>query len=128
MFEDVDDMTLEIEHWDDLKAQQGYETVWSCSHKALCPLEQQIFSNKSVWPPSTVISELGETFEDTKYETFTCMAKDGTVGGLWAAAESCYKQARIALGDWHYFVEDFEVSEDGTLELVTGLPKKKVDK
>ena len=28
-FEDVDTMTLEIEHFDDLKAQQGYKTVWS---------------------------------------------------------------------------------------------------
>ena len=35
VFEDVDDMTLEIEHWDDLKAQQGYETVWSL-FQALC--------------------------------------------------------------------------------------------
>ena len=45
--------------------------------------------------------------------------------GFGALAESCYKQARIALGDWHYFVEDFEVSkEDGTLELITGPQRK----
>ena len=28
-FDDVDEMTLEIEHFNDLKWQQGYETVWS---------------------------------------------------------------------------------------------------
>lgn len=118
-FEDEDEMVLEIEHYNDLKQQQGYETTWSLG-SGMMTLDQKIFSNKPRLVTYKVISELGETFEDTKYETFTCMAKDGTVGGLWAAAESCYKQARIALGDWHYFVEDFELQSDGTLELVTG--------
>ena len=45
---------------------------------------------------------------------------DGTVGELWKAAESCFQQAKLAIGDWHYFVEDFEVQEDGSLSLVTG--------
>jgi len=83
-------------------------------------LEQEIFTNKPRIVSYKVISELGDTFEDTKYQTFTCMAKDGTVGGLWAAAESCFKQAKLALDDWHYFVEDFTVLDDGNLELVTG--------
>ena len=48
------------------------------------------------------------------------MAKDGTIGGLWEAAESCFKQAQLALDDWHIYIEDFEVQDDGTLELVTG--------
>lgn len=118
-FEDVDDMTLEIEHWNDLKEQQGYETVWSL-FQGIMPLEQEIFSNKPRTVNYKVISKISENFADTEWQTFTCMAKDGTVGGLWAAAESCFKQARIALGDWHYFVEDFEVNEDGSLELITG--------
>lgn len=118
-FEDEDQMILEIEHYNDLKAQMGYETTWSL-FIGMRDLDQKIFSNKPRLVTYKVISELGDTFEDTKYETFSCMAKDGTVGGLWAAAESCYKQARIALGDWHYFVEDFELQKDGTLELVTG--------
>jgi hypothetical protein len=118
-FEDVDDMTLEIEHWNDLKWQQGYQTVWSL-FQGIMPLEQEIFTNKPRIVSYKVISELGDTFEDTKYQTFTCMAKDGTVGGLWAAAESCFKQAKLALDDWHYFVEDFTVLDDGNLELVTG--------
>ena len=28
-FDDVDEMTLMFEHFDDLKAQLGYSTVWS---------------------------------------------------------------------------------------------------
>ena len=89
-------------------------------YQGIMPLDQQIFSNKPRMVTYKVISEMGECLADVKWETFTCMAKDGTLGGLWAAAESCFKQARIALGDWHYFIEDFEVQEDGSLELVTG--------
>ncbi len=118
-FDDVDEMTLEIEHFDDLKWQQGYETVWSMQ-TGIMNLDQQIFTNKPRLVTYKVISEMGECLADVKWETFTCMAKDGTVGGLWAAAESCFKQAKLALGDWHYFVEDFEMQDDGSLELVTG--------
>lgn len=118
-FEDVDDTTLEIEHWNDLKEQQGYETVWSL-FQGVMPLEQEIFSNKPRIVSYKVISHLSDNFVDTEWQTFTCMAKDGTVGGLWAAAESCFKQAKLALDDWHYFVEDFEVQDDGSLELITG--------
>ena len=118
-FDDVDEMTLEIEHFNDLKWQQGYETVWSLQ-SGIMNLDQQIFTNKPRLVTYKVISEMGECLADVKWETFTCMAKDGTVGGLWAAAESCFKQAKLALGDWHYFVEDFEMQDDGSLELVTG--------
>ena len=52
--------------------------------------------------------------------TFTAVAEDGSVGALWKAAESCYQQAKLAIGDWHYFVENFELQEDGSLSLVTG--------
>ena len=118
-FEDVDAMTLEIEHYNDLKEQQGYETVWSMN-SGIMDLEDMIFSNKPRIVSYKVISHMGDTFDDVEYQTFTCMAKDGTVGGLWAAAESCFKQAKLALADWHYFVEDFTVLDDGNLELVTG--------
>ena len=118
-FDDVDEITLEIEHFNDLKWQQGYETVWSLQ-SGIMNLDQQIFTNKPRLVTYKVISEMGECLADVKWETFTCMAKDGTVGGLWAAAESCFKQAKLALGDWHYFIEDFEMQDDGSLELVTG--------
>ena len=47
------------------------------------------------------------------------LAVNGTVRELWRGAESCFQQAK-AKGDWHYFIEDFEVQEDGSLELVMG--------
>ena len=58
--------------------------------------------------------------DDVTWITFTAVAENGTVGALWEAAESCFQQAKLAIGDWHYFVEDFEVQEDGSLSLVTG--------
>ncbi len=119
VFEDVDAFELEIEHYNDLKWQQGYETSWSMDN-GIMDLDQAIFTDKPRIVSYKVISQLGDTFDDTEYQTFTCMAKDGTVGGLWAAAESCFKQAKLALGDWHYFIEDFTMQDDGNLELVTG--------
>lgn len=49
----------------------------------------------------------------------SALAADGTVRSFWAAAESCYQQAK-AQGDWHRFIEDFQVQEDGSLELWMG--------
>jgi len=118
-FEDVDAFELEIEHYNDLKWQQGYETSWSMDN-GIMNLEDAIFTNKPRIVSYKVISHMGDSLADVEWQTFTCMAKDGTVGGLWAAAESCFKQAKLALGDWHYFIEDFTVLDDGNLELVTG--------
>ena len=66
-FEDEDEMVLEIEHYNDLKQQQGYETTWSLG-SGMMTLDQKIFSNKPRLVTYKVISELGETFEDTKYD------------------------------------------------------------
>ena len=109
----------EMDHFDELKAEQGYETVWSIE-TGIVPLDHKIFTNKPRVVKYKVIKEMGATFDDVTYETFTCMAQNGTVGALWTAAESCFKQAKLALGDWHYFIEDFEVQDDGSLQLVTG--------
>ena len=109
----------EMDHFDALKAEQGYETVWSIE-TGIVPLDHKIFTNKPRVVKYKVIKEMGATFDDVTYETFTCMAPNGTVGALWTAAESCFKQAKLALGDWHYFIEDFEVQDDGSLQLVTG--------
>tara|TARA_B100000902_G_scaffold247458_1_gene234168 strand:+ start:59 stop:469 length:411 start_codon:yes stop_codon:yes gene_type:complete len=119
LFEEVDQWELGMEHFDDLKAEMGYETVWSM-HDGPMPLEQKIFTNKPRLVTYKCIKELGRNFDDTVWQTFTCMAKDGTVGGLWAAAESCFKQAKLALDDWHIYVENFELQDDGSLELITG--------
>ena len=109
----------EMDHFDELKAEQGYDTVWSIE-TGIKPLDHAIFTNKPRLVKYKVIKEMGATFDDVTYQTFACMAENGTIGGLWRAAESCFKQAKLELGDWHYFIEDFEVQEDGSLSLVTG--------
>ena len=43
----------------------------------------------------------------------------GSVRDLWAAAEELFQQAKAA-GDWHYFIEDFKMQDDGSLELTMG--------
>ena len=118
-FEDVDAFELEIEHFDDLKAELGYDTTWSMGSGVMA-LDQKIFSDKIRVVTYKCIAEMGDTMDDVTWMTFTAVAMNGTVGELWKAAENCFQQAKAALGDWHYFVEDFDVQEDGTLELVTG--------
>lgn len=117
-FEDVDTMTLEIEHYNDLKTELGYDTVWSM--EGVMPLDQAIFTYKPRVVTYKCIKEMGATMDDVTYITFTAVAENGTVGALWKAAESCFQQAKLAINDWHYFVEDFDMQDDGSLELVTG--------
>ena len=117
-FEDVDAMTLEIEHFDDLKAELGYDTVWSMGEGAMA-LDHKIFSDKMRVVTYKCIAEIN-TMDDVTWMTFTAVAMNGTVGELWKAAENCFQQAKASLDDWHYFVEDFLTNEDGSLDLVTG--------
>ena len=118
-FEDVDAFELEMEHFDDLKAELGYDTTWSMGSGVMA-LDQKIFSDKIRVVTYKCIAEMGDTMDDVTWMTFTAVAMNGTVGELWKAAENCFQQAKAALGDWHYFIEDFDVQEDGILELVTG--------
>ena len=119
VFEDVDAFELEMEHFDDLKAELGYATTWSMD-SGIMNLDQAIFTDKPRVVTYKCIKEMGATMDDVTWITFTAVAENGTVGALWKAAESCYQQAKLAIGDWHYFVENFEVQEDGSLSLVTG--------
>jgi hypothetical protein len=66
------------------------------------------------------IKEMGATFDDVTWITFTAVAANGTMGELWKAAETCYQQAKLAVGDWHTFIEDFNMEDDGSFTLVTG--------
>jgi len=119
-FEDVDAMTLMFEHFDDLKAQQGYQTVWSMSDTAM-PLDFEIFTNKPRKVTYKCIESMGDTLDsEVTWIEFSSMAVNGTVGELWRAAESCFQQAKAAVGDWHIYIEDFEMQDDGSLALVTG--------
>ena len=118
-FEDMDEMTLMFEHFDDLKAQQGYKTVWSMSDTAL-PLDFAIFSDKQRIVSYKCIKSMSNSGHGVEWQTFTAIAEDGTIGALWKAAENCFLQAELALDDWHIYIEDFEVQDDGSLSLVTG--------
>ena len=118
VFEDVDAFELEYEHYSELKAELGYDTVWSMD-SGIMNLDQKIFSDKARVVTYKCIKEI-KSMDDVTWITFTAVAENGTVGALWKAAESCFQQAKLAIGDWHYFVEDFEVQEDGSLSLVTG--------
>ena len=118
-FEDVDAFELEMEHYDDLKAELGYETVWSMD-SGILNLDQKILTDKARVVNYKCIKNMSNSGHGVEWITFTAVAEDGSVGALWKAAESCYQQAKLAIGDWHYFVENFEVEEDGSLSLVTG--------
>ena len=118
VFEDVDAFELEYEHYSELKEELGYETVWSMD-SGIMNLDQAIFTDKARVVTYKCIKEI-KSMDDVTYITFTAVAENGTVGALWKAAESCYQQAKLAIGDWHYFVENFELQEDGSLSLVTG--------
>ena len=118
-FEDVDAFEIAMEHFDELKAELGYETVWSMD-SGIMNLDQNILTDKARVVTYKCIKEMGATMDDVTWITFTAVAENGTVGALWKAAESCFQQAKLAIGDWHYFVENFELQEDGSLSLVTG--------
>ncbi len=110
----------ERNHYDNLKAQLGYETVFDLNIGGCQPLDFKIFSDKPRKVTYKIIDRMGETFDDVDWVTFSSVAKDGTLGALWAAAEDCFQQAKENNGDWHIYVEDFEVQDDGTLSLITG--------
>ena len=118
-FEDVDAFELEYEHYSELKAELGYDTVWSMD-SGILNLDQKILTDKARVVNYKCIKNMSNSGHGVEWITFTAVAEDGSVGALWKAAESCYQQAKLAIGDWHYFVENFEVQEDGSLSLVTG--------
>ena len=119
VFEDVDAFELEMEHFDDLKTELGYDTTWSMD-SGIMNLDQAIFTDKPRVVTYKCIKEMGATMDDVTYITFTAVAENGTIGALWKAAESCFQQAKLAIGDWHIYIENFDVQEDGSLSLVTG--------
>ena len=118
-FEDVDAFELEMEHFDDLKTELGYDTTWSMD-SGILNLDQKILTDKARVVTYKCIKNMSNSGHGVEWITFTAVAEDGSVGALWKAAESCYQQAKLAIGDWHYFVENFELQEDGSLSLVTG--------
>ena len=110
----------ERNHYDNLKAELGYDTVFDLHIGGCKPLDFKIFSDKPRKVTYKIIDRMGDSFDDVDWVTFSSVAKDGTLGALWAAAEDCFQQAKENNGDWHYFIEDFDLQDDGTLSLITG--------
>ena len=107
-------------HYNNLKDELGYETVFDAMD-TVKPLDYKYFTDdKPLMITYKVIKELGDNFDATEWVTFTAVAKDGTLGELWKAGESLFQQAKLALGDWHYFIEGFDEADDGSLEMVAG--------
>lgn len=93
------------------KEELGYETVWSMYDGALT-LESEIYN----YMPRLVQYKF-KIDGETHWTTAT--AKNGTVGELWAAAEEAYVKAS-KMGDWHYFIEDLTIEDDGSLTMTMG--------
>ena len=115
-----DTFIQERNHYDNLKSELGYETVFDAI-EGIKPLDYKYFTDdKPLMITYKVIKELSPSFDATEWVTFTAVAKDGTLGELWKAGESLFQQARLAVGDWHIFIEGFDEADDGSLEMVTG--------
>jgi hypothetical protein len=117
-FEDVSQEVLDNEIMEETmdyfyakKEELGYETVWSIYDGALT-LESEIYN----YLPRLVQYEF-KIAGETHWATAT--AKNGTVGELWAAAEEAYVKAS-KMGDWHYFIEDLTMEDDGSLTMTMG--------
>ena len=121
VFTDVDADTLSMEYWNDMQTELGYETVWSMWE--FSDIDQNIF-NEGVKRICYRFYDQASTVEELQNNTakeieVSAFAPSGSVRDIWRAAESCYQQAK-QLGDWHVFIEDCEVREDGSYELWMG--------
>ena len=104
-----------------VKEALGYDTVWSMYEFE--NIDQNIFKEgakricyKFYAKDATVEELINDTAEMIEVSS---NAANGTVRELWRAAESCFQQAKVQ-GDWHKYIEDFEMREDGSFELVMG--------
>ena len=103
------------------RAAEDYATEWSIyevdnvDDKMLSDKVRRVFY-RFYAKDATMEQLMNDTAQIIEVSSF---ANDGSVRELWRAAESCYQQAK-ALGDFHYFIEDFEMHDDGSLEMAMG--------
>lgn len=120
MFQE-EQVTEKIRYWGEQQDALGYETVWSMwewtdiDQNILKPGVKRVCYTFFA-QDATVEELMNDTAERIEVSAF---AADGSVRELWRAAESCYQQAK-AQGDWHKFIEDLELREDGSWELTMG--------
>jgi hypothetical protein len=122
---DYDQFTVTMNHFDAIREELGMSSVWSMYDGGPQSSDYTIFTDKIrkvtynyVRSDSTTEELMADLADGGKRSTaqVSSFAADGTIKSLWAAAESCIKQSRTH----HNYIEDFEVMEDGSLELVTG--------
>ena len=124
-FEDVDADQLAIEHFEDLRVELGMESAWSIWDGGCLPADRMLLGNKQyrvvyeyVRADST-IEELNADLRDGGKRSsaqVSMFAPSGSIKHLWFAANSCIKQS----GTHHYYIENFEIQDDGSLLLSTG--------
>lgn len=116
----VDTTEQSIQYWGEQQDALGYETVWSIWECA--DVDMQLLKNKSYRVSYTFIdgdATFDEVMNDSRWVEVSAFTAGGKVRDLWAAAESCYQQAK-ARGDHHPYIENFAMREDGSFELVMG--------
>ena len=115
----VDTTMQTIQYWGGEQDKLGYDTVWSMWEAS--DVNQQLLENKSYRVYYQFIREGATTEEimnDEAWVEVSAFTAGGKVKDFWAAAESCFQQAK-AQGDWHKFIEGFEVTENG-YEMIMG--------
>lgn len=116
----TDTTTQSIQYWGEQQDALGFETVWSMWE--FTSIDDNIFKPGLKRITYTFIrgdATMEEIQNDTAWVEVSAFAASGSVRDLWAAAESCYQQAK-AQGDWHRYIEDLELAEDGSWELTMG--------
>jgi hypothetical protein len=99
--------------------------IWDIRDGNSMPASYELFTKKMrkvvyeyVRADST-IEELNADLRDGGKRTsakVSAWAIDGTVKNLWIAANSCIEQS----GTHHSYIENFELLDNGSLDLVTG--------
>lgn len=120
MFKDAA-ISQSIEYWGKQQDDLGFETVWSIWEAG--DVSQKLFRDRPYRvyyrfysKDATVEQLMNDTAEEIEVSS---LAVNGSVRELWRAAESCYQQAK-AQGDWHKFIEDFQINDNGEFELTMG--------
>ena len=105
-----------IEDLDNKRNEQGFETRWSMFGEEIVDLNDRVVNEERDMYRVTYRA-FDENLQEYEFSSFTAT---NTVEGFWRAAESVYQQAKRSVGDWHVFVEGFELVEDGSFRLTTG--------
>lgn len=118
----VDTTMQSIQYWGEQQDALGYETVWSMWEFA--NVDQNVLKEGKSYRVCYQFYDQDSTVEElmngtAKIIEVSATAVNGSVRELWRAAESCYQQAK-AQGDWHKYIEDIELGDDGSFVLTMG--------